>query len=82
MMHLDKAKLIWRCRRGMLELDLMLSSFVDHHFDCLNEQQSMMFERLLSQADPDIYAWLMGYETPDDEELREIVSVVRAHDRT
>ena len=75
-----KAKLTWHCRRGMLELDLIFQRFLALHLDALNETQLALFERLLTAQDPDLYAWLMGYETPVDKELREIVDFIRLHD--
>ena len=81
MVSADKrAKLVWNCRRGMLELDLILQRFVNNQMDLLNQAQLERFERLLAAQDPDLYAWLMGYETPVDKELREIVDYIRLHD--
>lgn len=78
----QKAKLTWHCRRGMLELDLILQRFVATQLELLTEQQVDLFERLLTAQDPDLYAWLMGYEAPVDKELREIVAYVQLHDNT
>ena len=81
MVSADKrAKLVWHCRRGMLELDLILQRFVNKHLNLLNQTQLEWFEQLLTAQDPDLYAWLMGYETPVDKELREIVDYIRLHD--
>ena len=74
-----KAKLTWHCRRGMLELDLILQRFNDHHLDSLSDTQLASFEQLLTAQDPDLYAWFMGYESPVDEELREIVAFILSH---
>ncbi len=75
-----KAKLTWHCRRGMLELDLIFQRFLADHVDLLDDAQIDSFERLLTAQDPDLYAWLMGYETPVDKELREIVAFIQLHD--
>ena len=75
-----KAKLTWHCRRGMLELDLILQRFLATQVEQLTEQQIDLFERLLTAQDPDLYAWLMGYEAPVDKELREIVAFIQLHD--
>ena len=75
-----KAKLTWHCRRGMLELDLIFQRFLTHHVDKLNDLQLEWFERLLTAQDPDLYAWLMGYEAPIDKELRDIVAFIQLHD--
>ena len=75
-----KAKLAWHCRRGMLELDLIFQRFFTAQIDHLTVQQIDAFEHLLTAQDPDLYAWLMGYEAPVDEELRGIVAFIQHHD--
>ena len=41
----------WQCRRGMLELDLLLNNFVDKKVNTLSEQEKQSFELLLSYPD-------------------------------
>ncbi|ETO93260.1 succinate dehydrogenase assembly factor 2 [Legionella oakridgensis] len=74
-----RAKIIWHCRRGMLELDLILNRFMEKQFEFLSSNQVEAFEKLLSCQDPDIYAWLMGYEQPKDRELIDIVAIIKHH---
>ncbi|MFU8797602.1 MAG: succinate dehydrogenase assembly factor 2 [Gammaproteobacteria bacterium] len=76
MMNSQKARLRWACRRGMLELDLILIPFFDHYFDALSPKLQSMFARLLAEADPDLFQWLMGYGTPQDAELAEMVNYI------
>lgn len=63
------SRLKWACRRGMLELDVLFMPFVEDAFDQLDEKQQLVFERLLTSDDPDLYAWFMGHQHCDDEEL-------------
>ncbi|RMX03276.1 FAD assembly factor SdhE [Legionella jordanis] len=77
-----KARLRWRCRRGMLELDLILIRFADNHLEQLNESQLHSFETLLDCIDPDLYSWLMGYEKPSDKELVDIVEFIKLQTQT
>lgn len=73
----DKAKkLRWQCRRGMLELDMMLMPFVDSVFSSLNEQQQADFEKLLSYEDSQLFPWLMLRERPDDPKMAAMVDVI------
>ncbi len=74
-----KAKINWNCRRGMLELDLIFERFLKH-LNTLSDEQLTAFEHLLNHPDPDLYAWLMGYEEPEDREMVEIVEFIRLHD--
>ena len=83
MISLDrKAKINWHCRRGMLELDLIFQRFLKNGLDTLTPEQLDVFEQLLTHQDPDLYAWLMGYESPAEKELVDIVALIRLHDNT
>lgn len=75
----QKARLRWQCRRGMLELDLILQNFLDGPFDQLSEEETAVFEKLLSSSDPQLYAWLMGEEVPQDLEIARLVPFIRMH---
>lgn len=72
-----KAKLKWQCRRGMLELDLLLKSFIEGELDNLTEIELDTLDSLLSQPDPVLYDWLMGSSSPEDKELSSLVEFIR-----
>lgn len=74
-----KAKLTWQCRRGMLELDLLLNQFLNRQLDELSEEQISQFEVLLQQPDPVLYSWLMGSE-PVNRDVEEIVKRIQLQD--
>ena len=69
----DKPRLIWACRRGMLELDVILAPFVEHEYDALDEAQQATFRRLLECDDPDLFAWFMGHDRSKDAALQSMV---------
>ncbi len=66
----------WACRRGMLELDVLLLPFVEQAFDSLTEDDKVLFERLLTSDDPDLYAWCMGHQKCEDPELERMVGII------
>ena len=72
----NKAKLKWACRRGMLELDVLFIPFVNEAYDDLTDAQQLTFERLLTCQDPELFAWFMGHESCGDQELKEIVQII------
>jgi antitoxin CptB len=47
-------------RRGFREADLILGPFADAHGSSMNEVELARFERLLEQADHDLYGWILG----------------------
>ncbi|WP_242604556.1 succinate dehydrogenase assembly factor 2 [Legionella fairfieldensis] len=77
----EKAKLKWHCRRGMLELDLILTRFADNNLNNMNEAQLTVFSKLLACTDPELFSWLMSYEKPADKELADFVEFIRLHDK-
>lgn len=72
----NKPRLRWACRRGMLELDVLLMPFVDEAYDNLPEKEKLTFERLLECQDPELFAWFMGHEVCEDKELNALVQFI------
>jgi antitoxin CptB len=72
-----KAKLRWACRRGMLELDVLLMPFIDDNaYDALPDAKKLVFQRLLTSDDPDLFAWFMGHQACEDAELKDMVGII------
>ena len=51
----EQRRLAWRCRRGLLELDIVLQRFIASHFDDLTEQEMLAFDALLALPDNDFW---------------------------
>ena len=73
----DTGRLRWKCRRGMLELDLVLLPFLDEHYAPLSEYQKQIFERLLEEEDPVLQSWFMRHKVPEDKKLAAMVEYIR-----
>jgi antitoxin CptB len=71
-------KIHWQCRRGLLELDLILNRFLNQNYLDLNESERAQFEQLLAYPDSDLYAWLIGAEIVSDLSLSNLVAKIRA----
>jgi len=69
----NRAKLTWRCRRGMRELDVVLMRYLERDFDAAEAAEQASFELLLSLQDPDIYDLLTGRITADDPGVQHVV---------
>lgn len=72
-----QARVRWHCRRGMLELDVLLFKFFDQHYDQLNLQERETFEKLLECTDQDLFGWLVKQENPADASLQQMVERIR-----
>ena len=75
--QINPKQLEWQCRRGMLELDVILIPFLKEHFSSLNQQQKETFAEFLKEPDPDLYTWLMGFGQCENEMLLDIIKCIR-----
>ena len=48
----------------MKEMDVLLERFLERGYDALPPDQQALFERLLDEPDPDLYAWITGQTRP------------------
>ncbi len=69
-------RLRWACRRGMLELDVIFRPFVDNHYLSLSVEEQVSFKLLLTRDDPELFAWFMGHETPDDNDFKVLIKKI------
>ncbi|HUU72474.1 MAG TPA: succinate dehydrogenase assembly factor 2 [Burkholderiales bacterium] len=67
----------WHCRRGLLELDLVLNHFVENRYQQLTPDQKNALTRLLDLPDNDLWDLVTGRARIDDEACNEIVSMLR-----
>jgi len=51
----EKKRLAWRCRRGLLELDIVLQKFINNHFASLSEPELVQLDALLDYPDNDFW---------------------------
>jgi antitoxin CptB len=72
------SRLRWRCRRGMLENDLILARFLDARGERMTEDELAALARLLDLADGELWDVLSGRAEPPDETLRPLVAALRA----
>ena len=77
--NLDKeeARLSWQCRRGMLELDLMLKTFIEKRYYTLSEKYKKAFHQLLKCQDQILFEYLMGQDVPNDKDVAYVAQQVR-----
>jgi antitoxin CptB len=60
----ELGKLRWRCRRGMKELDVLLTRYVEEQFCDAPAAHQAAFRELLEAQDTVIYAYCLGQEPP------------------
>jgi antitoxin CptB len=72
------SRLRWRCRRGMLENDLILTRFLDARGATMDGDDVAALDRLLDLADGELWDVLAGRKEPQDAALRPLVEALRA----
>ena len=78
--NIEKSKLYWAARRGMLELDIFLMPFVEHQYEKLTEADQQNFQALVECTDMELYYWLSDKE-PAPEEFVNMVDRIRQYAR-
>lgn len=73
-------RLLWRSRRGLLELDLFLEPFIRDVLATLPRHEQDAYADLLECTDPELHEWLAARAEPP-ETLAPIVRRIREHVR-
>ena len=77
----ELSKLKWRCRRGLLENDLLIERFFDKHQAALTVGQAEALHRLMDLPDNDLLDLLLRRTEPQGEldtvAVNEILGLLR-----
>lgn len=76
--ELSMSALRWQCRRGMLELDLLLNGFLETQYSQLNASQREDFVMLLGYPDQTLYELLMDKMASSNPAIARIVKSIRS----
>lgn len=75
------SKLRWRCRRGLLENDLLIERFFDRHAASLTVRQADALGELMDLADNDLLDLLLRRREPEGEldrpDVKEVLEMLR-----
>lgn len=74
---LNGKQLVWRCRRGVRELDVLFDRFLKNEYHELSIDEQADFQRLLDIQDPVIMDWLLGRYMAEDDGLERIVAKLK-----
>lgn len=77
----EKRRLAWRCRRGMLELDIVLHRFVKERFDDLSIDELEAFDGLLDLPDNEFWELIRSTKKHGDKTLNKILVKLNAETR-
>jgi antitoxin CptB len=74
----ELGRIRWHCRRGLLELDLILEAFNRRHLDCLDAEQLTRFKELLAFPDNDLLDIVMGRTVCPDQRYEAVLRLLRS----
>ena len=78
MLREDFEKLRWRCvRRGLLEVDISLTRFLDEQFESLTDEEQLAFVELADMEDYDVWHLISGQAECTDPCISSIVAMLR-----
>ena len=72
------SRLRWRCRRGMLENDLILTRYLDARGEAISEAEEAALSRLLDLADNELWDLLSGRAETEDASLHPLLRALRS----
>jgi antitoxin CptB len=70
-------RLLWRCRRGLLELDIVLQRFLDLHYADLAATDRAAFADLVELQDIDLWHLLTADALPADAARAHVLGMLR-----
>ncbi len=70
------SRLRWLCRRGMKELDVSLTAYLEKHYANSSEMEQQKFKELLNLQDPVLYELILR-QTDSDERFGTIIQKIR-----
>ena len=69
----DLRRLEWQCRRGTLELDLLVLRYLNTRYSKAPFDEQRAFRRLLDLPDPELYTLLTCGDRSTDKDVMSVV---------
>ncbi len=65
-MNMEINRILWKCRRGMREIDLLLREFSRNKLYQLNKEELLILEQVLSYDDQKLYDFIFKNTSLDN----------------
>ena len=73
-MDSEARALLWRCRRGMKELDILLGRYAAAALPQAGPAERRQLARLLERPDPELAGYFLAGEVPPEPEMAALVT--------
>ena len=77
----ELSRIRWRCRRGTKELDLLLLSYFENHYEFMDCEKKEQFNQILMLQDPIIIEMFAAPKVIEDLNLRHMVTEILGSDQ-
>jgi succinate dehydrogenase / fumarate reductase iron-sulfur subunit/antitoxin CptB len=71
-------RMMWRARRGLLELDIVLGRFIEAQYADLTEAEMLVFDGFLDGADNPLWDMISGMKEAETAEQQALLEKIRA----
>jgi antitoxin CptB len=71
-----KKKLLWQCRRGLWELDIILKPFVEKYFELMDSENQLLFADLLKLEDVELFDIFVNKLEPNDKRFNGLKDII------
>jgi antitoxin CptB len=66
-------RVLWRCRRGLLEMDIVLGRFIEKHYADLSDEQKVAFDAMLDLPDNIFWDMVTGRQAPPQDTQQQVI---------
>ena len=75
---MSDGKLVWQCRRGMRELDELLTNYLQNNYGQASKSEKNAFRQLLALPNPDLVDYLLENKNHDDSKIADAIEKIRS----
>lgn len=73
----EMSRLRWACRRGMKELDVAMTAYLEKFYQKADADEQAAFLRLIDTQDPELMNMVMGKIDAPDEQMDRVIQTIR-----
>lgn len=77
---MEYSAVLWQCRRGLKELDVLLEPYCISQYKTLDTDQQALFVELLTHEDIDLYDWFFTEAPAPSEALSALIERIKHKD--
>lgn len=74
----EYAKLKWRCRRGMKELDQLMLRYLEVCYPTATQSHQAAFKTMLDYEEPVLYGLFSGRLDPDTKDIEDVIKAIQS----